>query len=63
MKYNANLAVGIINVEGGPDRVTIVLDLGTGVTLSTKFARYVASRLIEAADYIDENKEEKIDDL
>ena len=63
MKYKANVAVGIINVEGGPDRVTILLDPGTGVTLSTKFARYVASRLIEAADYIDENKEEKIDDL
>ena len=63
MKYQATIAVGIINVEDGPDRVTLVLDPGTGVTLSTRFARYIASRLIEAADYIDENEEEKIDDL
>ena len=28
MKFNANVVIGIINVEGGPDRVTIVLDPG-----------------------------------
>ena len=63
MKYKANVAVGIINVEDGPDRVTILLDPGTGVTLSTRFARYVASRIIEAADYIDKGEEENVDDL
>ena len=58
MKLDGAVSVGVANVDGQKDRVTLMLE-NHGCTVSTDFARHIAVQLIMTADYIDQMEKEE----